>query len=250
VSGGAALGDRLSHFFRGAGITIVEGYGLTETTAASTVNRPSRNKIGTVGQPLPGVSVRIAEDGEILLSGHNRFVGYWHNDGATSEALSPDGWLRTGDIGALDHEGYLRVTGRKKELIVTAGGKNVSPAVLEDRIRAHPLVSQCLVVGDGRPYVACLITLDPEAVSTWLARRNRPADTSLASLADDPDLIAELQTAVDDANKAVSRAESIRRLRVLATDFTEEAGYLTPSLKLRRSMVTKDFAEEIEALYS
>jgi long-chain acyl-CoA synthetase len=180
VSGGAALGDRLSHFFRGAGITIVEGYGLTETTAASTVNRPSRNKIGTVGQPLPGVSVRIAEDGEILLSGHNRFVGYWHNDGATSEALTPDGWLRTGDIGDLDDEGYLRVTGRKKELIVTAGGKNVSPAVLEDRIRAHPLVSQCLVVGDGRPYVACLITLDPEAVRTWLARRNRPADTSLS----------------------------------------------------------------------
>jgi len=250
VSGGAALGDRLSHFFRGAGITIVEGYGLTETTAASTVNRPSRNKIGTVGQPLPGVSVRIAEDGEILLSGHNRFVGYWHNDGATSEALTPDGWLRTGDIGDLDDEGYLRVTGRKKELIVTAGGKNVSPAVLEDRIRAHPLVSQCLVVGDGRPYVACLITLDPEAVRTWLARRNRPADTSLASLADDPDLIAELQTAVDDANKAVSRAESIRRFHVLATDFTEEAGYLTPSLKLRRSVVTKDFADEIEALYS
>jgi long-chain acyl-CoA synthetase len=250
VSGGAALGDRLSHFFRGAGITIVEGYGLTETTAASTVNRPSRNKIGTVGQPLPGVSVRIAEDAEILLSGHNRFVGYWHNDGATSEALTPDGWLRTGDIGELDDEGYLRVTGRKKELIVTAGGKNVSPAVLEDRIRAHPLVSQCLVVGDGRPYVACLITLDPEAVGTWLARRNRPADTSLASLADDPDLIAEFQTAVDDANKAVSRAESIRRFRVLATDFTEEAGYLTPSLKLRRSMVTKDFADDIEALYS
>jgi long-chain acyl-CoA synthetase len=250
VSGGAALGDRLSHFFRGAGITIVEGYGLTETTAASTVNRPSRNKIGTVGQPLPGVSVRITEDGEILLSGHNRFVGYWHNDAATSEALTPDGWLRTGDIGELDDEGYLRVTGRKKELIVTAGGKNVSPAVLEDRIRAHPLVSQCLVVGDGRPYVACLITLDPEAVRTWLARRNRPADTSLASLADDPDLIAELQTAVDDANKAVSRAESIRRFRVLATDFTEEAGYLTPSLKLRRSMVMKDFADEIEALYS
>jgi len=250
VSGGAALGDRLSHFFRGAGITIVEGYGLTETTAASTVNRPSRNKIGTVGQPLPGVSVRIAEDGEILLSGHNRFVGYWHNDGATSEALTPDGWLRTGDIGDLDDEGYLRVTGRKKELIVTAGGKNVSPAVLEDRIRAHPLVSQCLVVGDGRPYVACLITLDPEAVRTWLARRNRPADTSLASLADDPDLIAELQTSVDDANKAVSRAESIRRFHVLATDFTEEAGYLTPSLKLRRSVVTKDFADEIEALYS
>jgi long-chain acyl-CoA synthetase len=250
VSGGAALGDRLSHFFRGAGITIIEGYGLTETTAASTVNRPSRNKIGTVGQPLPGVSVRVAEDGEILLAGHNLFVGYWHNDGATAEVLTPDGWLRTGDIGELDDEGYLRVTGRKKELIVTAGGKNVSPAVLEDRIRAHPLVSQCLVVGDGQPYVACLITLDPEAVRPWLARRSRPADTSIASLTDDPDLIAELQTAVDDANQAVSRAESIRRFHVLATDFTEEAGYLTPSLKLRRSVVTKDFADEIKALYS
>jgi long-chain acyl-CoA synthetase len=250
VSGGAALGERLGHFFRGAGITIIEGYGLTETTAAATVNRPGRNKIGTVGQPLPGVSARIAEDGEILLTGLNRFVGYWHNDAATADALTHDGWLRTGDIGDLDDEGYLRVTGRKKELIVTAGGKNVAPAVLEDRIRAHPLVSQCLVVGDGRPYVACLITLDPEAVRTWLARRNRPADTSLSHLADDPDLIAELQAAVDDANHAVSRAESIRRFGVLDTDFTEQAGYLTPSLKLRRNVVTKDFADQIEALYS
>ena len=250
VSGGGALGERLGHFFRGAGITIIEGYGLTETTAASTVNRPGRNKIGTVGQPLPGVSVRVGDDGEILLTGLNRFVGYWHNDAATAEALTHDGWLRTGDIGELDGEGYLRVTGRKKELIVTAGGTNVAPAVLEDRIRAHPLVSQCLVVGDGRPYVACLITLDPEAVRTWLARRNRPADTSLSQLTDDPDLIAELQAAVDDANKAVSRAESIRRFRVLDTDFTEQAGYLTPSLKLRRNIVTKDFADQIEALYS
>jgi long-chain acyl-CoA synthetase len=249
VSGGAALGERLGHFFRGVGITIIEGYGLTETTAAATVNRPGRNKIGTVGQPLPGVSVRISEDGEILLAGPNRFVGYWHNGSATAEALTPDGWLRTGDIGELDNEGYLRVTGRKKELIVTAGGKNVAPAVLEDRVRAHPLVSQALVVGDGRPYVACLITLDPEAVSAWLARRNRPADTSLAHLADDPDLLAEIQAAVDDANKAVSRAESIRKFRVLATDFTEQDGYLTPSLKLRRNIVTKDFADEIDALY-
>jgi long-chain acyl-CoA synthetase len=250
VSGGGALGERLGHFFRGAGITIIEGYGLTETTAASTVNRPGRNKIGTVGQPVPGVSVRIDDDGEILLTGPNRFVGYWHNAAATAEALTHDGWLRTGDIGELDGEGYLRVTGRKKELIVTAGGTNVAPAVLEDRMRAHPLVSQCLVVGDGRPYVACLITLDPEAVRTWLARRNRPADTSLSQLTDDPDLIAELQAAVDDANKAVSRAESIRRFRVLDTDFTEQAGYLTPSLKLRRNIVTKDFADQIEALYS
>jgi long-chain acyl-CoA synthetase len=250
VSGGGALGERLGHFFRGAGITIIEGYGLTETTAASTVNRPGRNKIGTVGQPVPGVSVRIDDDGEILLTGPNRFVGYWHNAAATAEALTHDGWLRTGDIGELDGEGYLRVTGRKKELIVTAGGTNVAPAVLEDRMRAHPLVSQCLVVGDGRPYVACLITLDPEAVRTWLARRNRPADTSLSQLTDDPDLIAELQAAVDDANKAVSRAESIRRFRVLDTDFTEQAGYLTPSLKLRRNIVRKDFADQIEALYS
>ncbi|HUL25424.1 MAG TPA: long-chain fatty acid--CoA ligase [Streptosporangiaceae bacterium] len=250
VSGGAALGERLGHFFRGAGITIVEGYGLTETTAAATVNRPGRNKIGTVGQPLPGVSVRISEDGEILITGHNQFIGYWHNDSATAETLTPDGWLRTGDIGELDDEGYLRVTGRKKELIVTAGGKNVSPAVLEDRIRAHPLVSQCLVVGDGRPYVAALITLDPEAVGTWLTRRNRPAGTSLDHLTTDPDMLAELQAAVDSANKAVSRAESVRRFRVLATDFTEQAGYLTPSLKLRRNAVTKDFEGEIEALYS
>ena len=250
VSGGAALGERLGHFFRGVGITVIEGYGLTETTAAATVNRPGRNKIGTVGQPLPGTAARIDEDGEILLTGLNRFVGYWQNDAATAEALTHDGWLRTGDIGELDDEGYLRVTGRKKELIVTAGGKNVSPAVLEDRIRAHPLVSQCLVVGDGRPYVACLITLDPEAVQTWLARRNRPADTSMSHLADDPDLIAELQAAVDDANKAVSRAESIRRFRVLDTDFTEQSGYLTPSLKLRRNIITKDFTDQIEALYS
>jgi long-chain acyl-CoA synthetase len=250
VSGGAALGERLGHFFRGVGITVIEGYGLTETTAAATVNRPGRNKIGTVGQPLPGTSARIDEDGEILLTGLNRFVGYWQNDAATAEALTHDGWLRTGDIGELDNEGYLRVTGRKKELIVTAGGKNVSPAVLEDRIRAHPLVSQCLVVGDGQPYVACLITLDPEAVQTWLARRNRPADTSMSHLADDPDLIAELQAAVDDANKAVSRAESIRRFRVLDTDFTEQSGYLTPSLKLRRNIITKDFTDQIEALYS
>ncbi|HEV3289639.1 MAG TPA: long-chain fatty acid--CoA ligase [Streptosporangiaceae bacterium] len=250
VSGGAPLGERLGHFFRGAGITILEGYGLTETTAPATVNPPDRNKIGTVGQPLPAVSVRIAEDGEILIAGPNVFAGYLHNEAATAETLTPDGWLRSGDIGELDDEGYLRVTGRKKELIVTAGGKNVSPAVLEDRIRAHPLVSQCLVVGDGRPYVACLITLDPEAVGPWLARHGRPAGTPLAELAADKDLLAELQGAVDEANRAVSRAESVRRFRVLTTDFTEQAGYLTPSLKIRRHVVLKDFADEIDALYA
>jgi long-chain acyl-CoA synthetase len=250
VYGGAPLGERLGHFFRGAGITILEGYGLTETTAAATVNRPERNKIGTVGQPLPGVAVRIADDGEILISGHSLFIGYWGNDAATAEALTPDGWLRTGDVGELDDEGYLRVTGRKKELIVTAGGKNVAPAMLEDQIRAHPLISQCLVVGDGRPYVACLITLDPQALDAWKVRHSRPAGATVADLTRDPDLIAEIQTAVDQANKSVSRAEAIKRFRLLASDFTEQEGYLTPSLKVRRNVVTKDFADDIEALYS
>jgi long-chain acyl-CoA synthetase len=247
VSGGAPLGERLGHFFRGAGITILEGYGLTETSAAATVNRPSRNKVGTVGLPLPGVAVKIAEDGEIMFRGANVSPGYWHNETATAETLDPDGWLLTGDIGSLDDEGFLRVTGRKKELIVTAGGKNVAPAVLEDRLRAHPLISQCIVVGDGRPYVACLITLDEEGLEFWKKQHGRPAD---ADLRDDPELIAEIQLAVDDANKAVSRAESIRRFRILGTDFTEANGYLTPSLKVRRNMVIKDFAAEIEAIYA
>jgi long-chain acyl-CoA synthetase len=206
VSGGAPLGERLGHFFRGAGITITEGYGLTETTAAATVNPPGHNKIGTVGLPLPGVSVRIADDGEILIKGPNIFAGYWRNEGATKETFDPGYWLRSGDIGELDDEGFLRVTGRKKEMIVTAGGKNVAPAVLEDRIRAHPLVSQCLVVGDARPYVACLITLDEEALGPWKARHSRPATATVAELTADPELLAELQGAVDEANKAVSRA--------------------------------------------
>ena len=249
VSGGAPLGERLGHFFRGAGITVLEGYGLTESSAAATVNRPDGIKIGTVGQPLPGVTVRIAEDGEIFLGGPTIFGGYWHNDAATTEVLA-DGWLRTGDMGELDDDGYLRVTGRKKELIVTAGGKNVAPAVLEDRIRAHPLVSQCLVVGDGRPYVACLITLDEEAVDIWKARFPNLKDVPVADLAGTPELHAELQAAVDEANKAVSRAEAVRRFRVLPGDFTEQNGYLTPSLKVRRNLIVKDFAADIEALYS
>src|SRR5215469_4319003 len=249
VSGGAPLGERLGHFFRGAGITVLEGYGLTESSAAATVNRPERIKIGTVGQPLPSVSVRIEADGEILLSGPTIFSGYWRNDAATADVLV-DGWLRTGDMGELDEDGYLRVTGRKKELIVTAGGKNVAPAVLEDRVRANPLVSQCMVVGDNRPYIACLITLDEEAVAVWLARRSRPADTTMAELANDPDMLAEMQAAVDEANKAVSRAESIRRFRIIPGDFTEQTGHLTPSLKVRRNVVVKDYANEIEALYT
>ncbi|MGD0373020.1 MAG: AMP-dependent synthetase/ligase [Streptosporangiaceae bacterium] len=250
VSGGAPLGERLGHFFRGAGITVLEGYGLTETAAASTVNKPTRNKIGTVGLPLPGVTIKIADDGEILIKGRNVFTQYWGNEAATSEMLDSEGWLHTGDVGDLDGEGFLRVTGRKKELIVTAGGKNVAPAVLEDRLRAHPLVSQCIVIGDGRSYIACLITLDVEALEHWKQQHGRPADASPADLTDDPELIAEIQAAVDDANKAVSRAESIRRFRILGTDFTEESGYLTPSLKVRRNVVIKDFGSDIEALYT
>jgi long-chain acyl-CoA synthetase len=248
VSGGAPLGDRLGHFFRGAGLPVLEGYGLTETSAAATVNRPSRHKIGTVGLPLPGVTARIADDGEILLSGPNIFSGYWQNADATAEVLE-DGWLRTGDIGTLDDEGFLRVTGRKKELIVTAGGKNVAPAVLEDRLRAHALVSQAMVVGDGRSYIACLITTDPEALGFWKKQHGKPEEATAADLASDPDLIAEIQLAVDDANRAVSRAESIRRFTILGTDFTEESGHLTPSLKVKRNEVAKDFSAQIEELY-
>jgi long-chain acyl-CoA synthetase len=250
VSGGSPLAGRLGHFFRGAGITVLEGYGLTESSAAATVNRPGRCKIGTVGQPLPGVTVRIAADGEILLRGPGVFSGYWNNDAATREAVDQDGWLHTGDAGALDERGFLVVTGRKKDLIVTAGGTNVAPAVLEDRIRANPLVSQCMVVGDGRPYVACLITLDPEALELWKRRHGRAAGDTPGDLASDPGLITEIQRAADAANKAVSRAESVRRFAILGTDFTEAAGQLTPSAKVRRDVVARDYAADIEALYS
>jgi long-chain acyl-CoA synthetase len=250
VSGGAALSERLSHFFRGIGVTVLEGYGLTETTAAATVNRPDRVKIGTVGLPLPGVSIRIDEDGEILIKGASVFTGYWRNEAATSEVFSEDGWFRTGDIGELDDEGFLKITGRKKEMIVTAGGKNVAPAVLEDRIRSHALISQAMVVGDGRPFIAALITLDDEAFGPWKERNGKPADATVASLRDDPDLVAAVQVAIDDANKAVSRAESIRKFRILDVDFTQEAGQLSVKLGIRRSVLLKDFATDIDALYS
>jgi long-chain acyl-CoA synthetase len=250
VSGGAPLGERLGHFFRGVGITVLEGYGLTETSAAAVVNRPNRNKIGTVGLPLPGTTIRIADDGEILIAGPVVFGGYWRNEAATAEVLDSGGWLHTGDIGALDDEGFLSVTGRKKELIVTAGGKNVAPAVLEDRLRAHPLISQCMVVGDNRPFIACLVTLDPDALDYWKVQHDKPATASPADLATDPDLLRDLQSAVDDANKAVSRAESIRKFTILSADFTEASGHLTPSLKVRRNAVTKDYAAQIEALYA
>jgi long-chain acyl-CoA synthetase len=250
VSGGAALSERLCHFFRGIGVTVLEGYGLTETTAAATVNRPERNKIGTVGLPLPGVGIKIADDGEILISGKNVFPGYWRNEAATKEVFIEDGWFATGDVGELDEEGFLKITGRKKELIVTAGGKNVSPAVLEDRLRSHALISQCMVVGDGRPFVAALITLDPETLGPWQERHGKPADATIAALRDDPELVAEVQAAVDDANHAVSRAESIRKFRILDGDFTQEAGQLTVKLGIRRSVLMKDFAADIDALYS
>ncbi len=250
VSGGAPLGERLGHFFRGAGITVLEGYGMTETSAAATVNKPRRNKVGTVGQPLPGVTAQIAEDGEILLRGKIVFAGYRRNEAGTKETLDADGWLHTGDLGSLDDEGFLRVTGRKKELIVTAGGKNVAPAVLEDRLRAHPLISQVMVVGDNRPFIACLITLDPEALEHWKQQHGKPADATPADLVNDTDLLAELQVAVDDTNKAVSRAESIRKFVVLPVDFTVENEYITPSLKVKRAVVAKDFAADIEALYT
>ena len=248
VSGGAPLGARLGHFFRGIGVTILEGWGLSETTAAGTVNTPADLKIGSVGRPSPGVTIRIAQDGEILMSGDNVYRGYWHNQQATTETVV-DGWFHTGDIGELDAEGYLSITGRKKELIVTASGKNVAPTVLEDRLRAHPLVSQCMVVGDQKPYIACLITIDAEAVGPWLATRGRPAETPVDDLTEDPELLAELQGAVDAANKAVSKAEAIRRFSVLPVDWTEEGGQMTPSLKLKRAVVMKDFAGDVEKLY-
>jgi long-chain acyl-CoA synthetase len=250
VSGGAPLGERLGHFFRGAGITVLEGYGMTETSAAATVNKPSRNKVGTVGQPLPGVTARIADDGEIMLRGGIIFAGYWRNEAATKEVLDDSGWLHTGDLGSLDDAGFLRVTGRKKELIVTAGGKNVAPAVLEDRLRAHPLISQVMVVGDNKPFIACLITLDPEAIDHWKQQHGKPAGATPADLASDPDLLAELQVAVDEANKAVSRAESIRKFVVLPVDFTTDNGYITPSLKVKRAVVAQDFAADIDGLYA
>src|SRR5919198_516939 len=250
VSGGAPLGARLGHFFRGVGVTIYEGYGLTETTAGVTVNRPSAIRVGTVGQPIGGCTVRVAEDGELLFKAPNVFRGYWKNPDATAEALEGEGWFHTGDIGEIDDDGFVRITGRKKELIVTAAGKNVAPAVLEDRVRAHWLVSQCLVVGDQKPFVAALVTIDPESFPTWLEKNGRPADTTLADVLDDPELRAEVQIAIDDANKAVSKAESIRKFAILPDDWTEAGGQLTPSLKLKRNVVHKESAEEIEALYS
>ncbi|MFF9557951.1 AMP-dependent synthetase/ligase [Streptomyces albus] len=248
ISGGAPLGERLGHFFRGVGFTVLEGYGLTESCAATAFNPYDRPKIGTVGQPLPGSVIRIADDGEVLLHGEHLFTGYWNNPQASEEALA-DGWFHTGDLGSLDVDGYLRITGRKKEILVTAGGKNVAPAVIEDRIRAHALVAECMVVGDGRPFVGALLTVDEEFLPRWAAQHGKQHLTR-EQLLSDADLLAELQTAVDEGNKAVSKAESVRKFRVLREQFTEESGHVTPSLKLKRGVVAKDFADEIEAIYA
>lgn len=249
ISGGAPLGERLGHFYRGIGFTVLEGYGLTESCAATAFNPWDKPRIGTVGQPLPGSVVRIADDGEVLLHGEHLFTGYWNNESATADALS-DGWFHTGDLGTLDEDGYLTITGRKKEIIVTAGGKNVAPAVIEDRIRAHALIAECMVVGDGRPFVGALITLDEDFLPRWLSGHGKPAGTTPAELATDPELLADVQKAVDDGNAAVSKAESVRKFRILPGQFTEASGHVTPSLKLKRNVVAKDFADEIEAIYT
>jgi long-chain acyl-CoA synthetase len=250
VSGGAPLGARLGHFYRGVGLTIYEGYGLTETSAAITVNQiqPGGLKIGTVGRLVPGNALRIADDRELLVRGGVVFGGYWHNEQATEEAFA-DGWFKTGDLGAIDEDGFLTITGRKKEIIVTAGGKNVAPALLEDQLRSHPLISQAMVVGDAKPFIGALITIDPEAFEGWKQRNSKPANASVGDLVHDPDLVAEVDAAVKQANTSVSHAESIRKFRILPVDFTEDTGELTPTLKVKRNIVAEKFAADIEAIY-
>jgi long-chain acyl-CoA synthetase len=249
ISGGAPLGVRLGHFYRGAGIAVLEGYGLTETTAGATLNLHGAHRVGSVGRPIPGTSVKIAEDGEVLIRGPIVMDGYWQNQAANDEVFDSERWFKSGDLGKLDDDGFLYIVGRKKELIVTAGGKNVAPAVLEDRLRAHPLVSQCMVVGDNQPFIAALVTLDPDALKAWVAN-NKKDGASMNDLVNDPDLIAVIQTAVDDANKAVSKAESIRKFTLLPTDFTIAGGHLTAKLSVKRHVVAKEFAKEIDALFA
>jgi len=249
ISGGAPLGVRLGHFYRGAGVTILEGYGLTETTAGATLNLFGAHRVGSVGKPVPGTSVKIADDGEVLLRGPIVMDGYWQNNAANAEVFDGERWFMTGDLGKLDDEGFLYIVGRKKEIIVTAGGKNVAPAVLEDRLRSHPLVSQCMVVGDNQPFIAALVTIDPDALKVWVAN-NKKDGASINDLINDPDLIAVVQTAVDEANKAVSKAESIRKFTILPVDFTIAGGHLTAKLSVKRHVVAKEFAQEIDALFS
>jgi len=248
ISGGAPLGKRLGHFYRGAGITILEGYGLTETTAGATLNVTQNLRVGSVGRPIPGTSIKIADDGEVLIKGAIVMRGYWQNDAANQEVFDGQ-WFRSGDLGKLDDEGFLYITGRKKELIVTAGGKNVAPAVLEDRLRAHPLVSQCMVVGDNQPFIASLITIDADMLKGWIASNNKTGAT-IETLVNDPDLHAVIQTAVDEANKAVSKAESIRKFTILAKDFSIANGEMTAKLSLKRHVIAEHYAAEITALFT
>jgi len=248
ISGGAPLGARLGHFYRGAGITILEGYGLTETTAGATLNLTKNIRVGSVGRPNPGTTIKIADDGEVLIKGPIVMRGYWQNDGANQEVFDGQ-WFKSGDLGRLDDEGFLYITGRKKEIIVTAGGKNVAPAVLEDRLRAHPLVSQCMVVGDNQPFIASLITIDQDMLKGWVAA-NKKSGATIDTLINDPDLIAVVQTAVDEANKAVSKAESIRKFTILAQDFTIAGGELTAKLSLKRHVIAQKYASEIAALFT
>jgi long-chain acyl-CoA synthetase len=249
ISGGAPLNTRLGHFFRGAGVSILEGYGLTETSAAATVNPPGAARIGTVGRPLPGVAIRTDDDGEILIHGDLVIGSYWNNPDATSEAMTADGWLRSGDLGEFDSEGFLRVTGRKKEIIVTAAGKHVTPTLLEERVRAHPLVSHCVVVGDQQPFVAALVTIDHEVWPKWLTEHGRPTSTSVAEMREDHTLHAEIQTLINEANKTVSHPEAIKKFRILPEDFTENSGELTATLKVKRDVVQRTCADEIAAIY-
>ncbi|TAL46134.1 MAG: long-chain fatty acid--CoA ligase, partial [Salinibacterium sp.] len=249
VSGSAPLGLRLAHFYRSLGLTILEGYGLTETTAPVSVNLPSKFKIGKVGPPLPGNSVRIADDGEIEVKGICVFAGYWKNPAATKEAFDGE-WFKTGDIGEIDDDGYLQITGRKKEIIVTAGGKNVSPAALEDPIRANPIIGQVIVVGDKRPFISALITLDSEMLPTWLKNKGLDPDMSMAAAAANPVVLAEIQSAVDAANARVSRAESIRKFEVLDADMSESSGHLTPKLSIKRGVILDEFANVIDRMYA
>jgi long-chain acyl-CoA synthetase len=248
VSGGAALGGRVGHVFAGMGITVLQGYGLTETSAPVAVNRPDGYKVGTVGPPLPGVTVRIAEDGEILVKGGNVFQGYLNNEEETRRVIDEDGWYHTEDLGDLDRHGHLAITGRKKEIIVTAGGKNVAPAVLEERLRGHRLVSQSMVVGDGQPFIGALIALDPEELSRWAEQHGRSSDRP-ADLAEDDDLRAALQEAVDEANKAVSRAEQVREFRIVPDDLSVEDGQLTPTMKVKRDVVAEQYQSLIDSIY-
>ncbi len=249
VSGSAPLGLRLGHFYRSLGLTILEGYGLTETTAPVSVNLASHFKIGKVGPPLPGNAVRIADDGEIQVKGICVFDGYWNNDAATAATFDGE-WFKTGDIGQFDDEGYLEITGRKKELIVTAGGKNVSPATLEDPIRANPIIGQVIVVGDQKPFISALVTLDPEMLPAWLGHHSLDPALSLADAAHNPHVIAEVQRAIDAANTHVSRAESIRKFTILEVDLTEASGHLTPKLSIKRNVILQDFADVIDEMYS